>query len=355
MPPTNIDESTNAGSIASRVPKYDELCRSVLLAVDDGEIHEKDDLYDKVAYIEGITSDMRSVMLESGSCPIFEDRVNWARTYLKAAGLVDYPARDRTQITAEGKRVLSDSAITLNDYLSRHEAFKAFKSRFNSADAESGPNRLTLIPPRTTYTTRSIQDNFEEISVALTNAEKRFRKEYDNALDISDFGEARRVSSEAQRNILRIRDWRDKVKAIADEIGSFRVKIIPAADEPVSPPDTLPAEQTSSARAPKSMTLFGKTYDVKNWNEVYIKVCELMLLHKPYIAATFDIDTDLNSERQRNFSFIKSDIKSGHKRLPNGLWTDMKQGANDTLSFCGKIIAKCGFSPESLTVMLWED
>jgi restriction system protein len=115
------------------MPKYDDIYKEILTTLTDGEIHSIEELRDAVAKLTGVTTSERAVMLESGSKPVFDDRVGWARTYLKAAGLVDYPRRGATQITDEGKRVLSrNPAVIDNNFLREYESFRAFQSRTKS-------------------------------------------------------------------------------------------------------------------------------------------------------------------------------------------------------------------------------
>jgi len=49
-----------------------------------------------------VNSDERKVVQPSGKQAVFDNRVGWARTYLKKAGLVDSPTRAVLVITKEG-------------------------------------------------------------------------------------------------------------------------------------------------------------------------------------------------------------------------------------------------------------
>ena len=48
-------------------------------------------------------------MLPSGAQTVFKNRVAWAKTYLKKAGLIDSPARATIEITDAGRQVLKDN------------------------------------------------------------------------------------------------------------------------------------------------------------------------------------------------------------------------------------------------------
>jgi restriction system protein len=123
------------------IPKYDDMYKEILAAIGDGEVHHIEELRGSVAQLKGVTVADRAVMLDNGSKPKFDDRVGWARTYLKAAGLIDYPRRGATQITDEGKRVLSQNLPAIdNGFLRRYESFRAFLTRAKSKSSHTESN-----------------------------------------------------------------------------------------------------------------------------------------------------------------------------------------------------------------------
>ncbi len=119
----------------------------------------------------------------------------------------------------------------------------------------------------------------------------------------------------------------------------------------LSPSDT---EQGIVKIKPVKMILLGKEYPVRAWNEMYIKICEVMLLHSPYCMAAMDKDTDFNTEHRTYFSFIQSDIKVNGKRLSNGLWVETNMNRQETESKGRRLLEKCGFSSDDLQVETME-
>ena len=120
------------------IPKYDEIYKEILMAVSDGELHDIKSIRDYVAKHRGISDDERAVLLERSTISVFDSRVGWARTYLKAAGLIEYPRRGNTRITAEGQSVLASNPSRLdNSFLHRYESFRAFLSRSKSDKASN--------------------------------------------------------------------------------------------------------------------------------------------------------------------------------------------------------------------------
>ena len=71
----------------------------------------------------------RRELFPSGKQTVIQNRVGWARTYLKKAGLIDYPHRGVAVITARGKEVLAENPTILNvQYLSKFPEFIDFRN-----------------------------------------------------------------------------------------------------------------------------------------------------------------------------------------------------------------------------------
>ncbi len=68
-------------------------------------------------------------MLESGLQPVFTNRVGWARTYLKKAGLLESPRRGFIKITQAGIDLLKQHPTEINNKtLEKYPEFIAFKN-----------------------------------------------------------------------------------------------------------------------------------------------------------------------------------------------------------------------------------
>ncbi|MGH4050189.1 MAG: hypothetical protein ACREVX_02365 [Clostridium sp.] len=106
----------------------------------------------------------------------------------------------------------------------------------------------------------------------------------------------------------------------------------------------------NTCKVPISIKLFDKMYPIKSWNEILIKVCEVMLLKKPYVVATFGRELTLNSEQWTNFSYTESEIKDNKKRLSNGLWIETNRSANDIVNVSKTILKLCGFNEKDLII-----
>lgn len=103
-------------------------------------------------------------------------------------------------------------------------------------------------------------------------------------------------------------------------------------------------------KKPCSIKLFNKTYSVRDWKEILIKVCEIMLLRAPYEVSRFDKIEKLNSNRQINFSYNQKDIQFNPKRLSNGLWMETNRNADDIVKVSQEILNLCGFNENELVI-----
>ena len=114
------------------IPDYQSLMKPVLELAALGEIK----MADAVSKLEkefGLTAEERSEMLPSGKQTRFANRVHWARSYLKQAGLIDSPARGIMIASDAGKDVLASNPARIDaKFLENFPAFIAFKSRTNN-------------------------------------------------------------------------------------------------------------------------------------------------------------------------------------------------------------------------------
>lgn len=108
------------------VPKFYEFFRSFLLAVDDGKVHKSKDVQKSIAADMSLSEEDMAEQLPSQRQATYVNRINWARTYLDRAGLINTPTRGHYQITDEGLKALhSGETIDLN-YLDRYDSFRQF-------------------------------------------------------------------------------------------------------------------------------------------------------------------------------------------------------------------------------------
>ena len=90
------------------VPKYDEFYKEFLEFCSDKKQHKIRDVTEGLAVELKLTKKERAETLNSGG-NLFHSRVNWAKTYLKKAGLLDNPVRATIVITDLGKQIIAEN------------------------------------------------------------------------------------------------------------------------------------------------------------------------------------------------------------------------------------------------------
>ncbi|MCY4354643.1 MAG: restriction endonuclease [Truepera sp.] len=96
-----------------------------------------------------LTDDEVRRPLPSGQRSTFYDRVSWARTYLKKAGLLESPKRGWLRITERGSSVLGMKPPKIdNKLLDQFEEFRDFRGRTPSSRPD-GPRSRRKVPEDT--------------------------------------------------------------------------------------------------------------------------------------------------------------------------------------------------------------
>jgi restriction system protein len=112
------------------VPDYQTLMLPVLQVAGDGQEHMIGQTIEIIASSFGLTDEDRNELLPSGTQFRFENRVHWARSYLKHAALVESTGRGKFRITQRGLQVLESNPTYINvKYLDQFPEFREFKSR----------------------------------------------------------------------------------------------------------------------------------------------------------------------------------------------------------------------------------
>jgi restriction system protein len=101
----------------------------ILFQIQDGGIYTLKDIKDRLANQFKLSSSEIRELLPSGHQEIFYNRLGWARTYLKKAGLVEYVERGQFRITESGlNEIKSDINKITPSYLTKYDSFNEFRS-----------------------------------------------------------------------------------------------------------------------------------------------------------------------------------------------------------------------------------
>lgn len=146
------------------IPKYYEFHKPFLEFLKDGQKTLKE-LKQYVSTYFRLSEQELAELLPSGRQTVFVNRISWARTYLKKAGLIDSPARATFIITKDGLNVLKDNPDFIdNEYLMRFEGFREFLSASSTSQSNQGNLANVSNTPDDTF-----EDSFRKINESLAD------------------------------------------------------------------------------------------------------------------------------------------------------------------------------------------
>lgn len=96
------------------IPDFQSLMLPIMKIAADGADHTARDLREQLATELGLSEQERKELLPSGQQPVFTNRLAWARSHLRMAGLLKKTGRGTFRITPRGRQVVaSNPAINL--------------------------------------------------------------------------------------------------------------------------------------------------------------------------------------------------------------------------------------------------
>lgn len=128
------------------IPRYNEFYGAVLNYLSDGREHNSHEMVGAISDSFSLTAAERAEKLPSQRQTVVSNRVGWARTYLKKAGLIASPKRGVFSITDLGRAALASGEIIGNEYLSQFESFREFVGHpvANDRNVETDSNQLSI-------------------------------------------------------------------------------------------------------------------------------------------------------------------------------------------------------------------
>ncbi len=107
------------------------------------------DVVERVAEELRLTDDERNVMLPSGRQTLIANRVHWAKSYLKQAGLVEYVRRGVFQLTDRGRSTLQAGLEKIDGrYLEQFKEYQEFKERTRASQSRNAESATPQMPVR---------------------------------------------------------------------------------------------------------------------------------------------------------------------------------------------------------------
>lgn len=146
------------------IPDYQTIMLPLLRHAADGKEHSLQETVEKLAQDFKLTDDERRELLPSGKQAIFDNRVGWARTYLKNARLLEYTRRGHYEITDRGRETLGENPPTINArFLRQFSEFREFQTR--GKDINEGPDPRT--PEHNETPEESLETSFQRLRAGL--------------------------------------------------------------------------------------------------------------------------------------------------------------------------------------------
>jgi len=126
------------------IPDYQTLMLPVLKLASDGKEHKFSQAVEDLADKFELTTEERNELLPSGSQAVFNNRVGWARSYLKQAGLLSSPRRGFFKITPVGLELLASNPEKINaSMLEQYPSFIEFRNRRKDKSADDPDQPIT--------------------------------------------------------------------------------------------------------------------------------------------------------------------------------------------------------------------
>lgn len=133
------------------IPDYQTLMLPLLEILSDQKEHELQDLIKTLSDKFNLTDEERNELLPSGNQEIINNRVGWARTYLKKANLLTSPRRAIFKITEQGQEILNKKLTKIDvKFLQGLDDFKKWQISYqtnylNKKESESTDENITEI------------------------------------------------------------------------------------------------------------------------------------------------------------------------------------------------------------------
>ncbi len=112
------------------IPSYEEMMLPLLIFAGDKKVHTNAESYDLIKNTFIISDEDAEILLRSGKQSVLSNRVGWARTYLKKAGLLESQERAVFSITPLGLSVLEKKPKEITDkFLMQFQSFQEFQKK----------------------------------------------------------------------------------------------------------------------------------------------------------------------------------------------------------------------------------
>ncbi|OGI65165.1 restriction endonuclease [Candidatus Nomurabacteria bacterium RIFCSPLOWO2_01_FULL_39_18] len=154
------------------IPQFKYVIKPLLEYLADGQEHSLKEAESSLAIKFNLKESDLSQMTPSGRMTIFSNRVGWAKTYLKKAGLVDAPKKALFKITPQGQKVLAQKPEIIDpSFLRKFSSFNEFQGGADTLEKSNEVEDLEENTPEETMEA-GYQSIVKELYAELLNSLK---------------------------------------------------------------------------------------------------------------------------------------------------------------------------------------
>lgn len=126
------------------VPDFQAVMLPFMKLLADGQEWKMRDVVEALANEFCLSDAERLEMLPSGQSKVFNNRVGWAKTHLKNAGLVDNPTRGKVRLSERGQQVLAANPPSIDmKFLRQFDGYRSFIGEIQSDQSAEIENDQT--------------------------------------------------------------------------------------------------------------------------------------------------------------------------------------------------------------------
>lgn len=126
------------------IPSFQTIMRPLLECLQDGQEHSIKEIVEELATRFDLSPSELEQLQPSGRSYVFSNRISWAKTYMKKAGLLEQKRRGYLSITQEGKMVLNSGKEIDVSFLMQYPGFAQFSLPQQSNKAQNNPQITNL-------------------------------------------------------------------------------------------------------------------------------------------------------------------------------------------------------------------
>ena len=152
------------------IPDFQSTMLPFLENLKDGKEVAFRDVVEKLANQYCLTQEERETLLPSKTGSLFNNRIAWAKTHLKFAGLIENPSRGKIKISALGAKTLLEMPPVINcKYLKKFPSYLKFIGTSNEVE----PSAEVAILDSSIKTNQTPMETIDSAHAALTNATRQ--------------------------------------------------------------------------------------------------------------------------------------------------------------------------------------